>query len=99
MIEINHIYQGDCIKVMRRWPDRFVQTVVTSPPYWGLRDYGVAGQIGLEPTPEKFVEKMGLSKLQIYNLKKQLIRRLKNSPYIANLVTTMRSKIIKEEIL
>lgn len=34
------------------------QTCVTSPPYWGLRDYGVAGQIGLEPTPEQFVATM-----------------------------------------
>jgi DNA modification methylase len=35
-----------------------VQTVVTSPPYWGLRDYGNAGQLGLEPTPEAYVERM-----------------------------------------
>ncbi len=35
-----------------------VDCCVTSPPYWGLRDYGVAGQIGLEPTPEAFIEKM-----------------------------------------
>ena len=39
-------------------PDRCVQCVVTSPPYFGLRDYGVAGQIGLEPTPEAFVASM-----------------------------------------
>jgi DNA modification methylase len=35
-----------------------VQTVVTSPPYWGLRDYNVPGQLGLEPTPEEYVSKM-----------------------------------------
>jgi DNA modification methylase len=35
-------------------PDCCIQTVVTSPPYWGLRDYGVQGQIGLEPTPEEY---------------------------------------------
>jgi DNA modification methylase len=35
-----------------------VQTVVTSPPYWGLRDYGVSGQIGLEPTPDEYVATM-----------------------------------------
>lgn len=39
-------------------PDHCVQCVVTSPPYWGLRDYGVEGQIGLEPTPEAFVASM-----------------------------------------
>ena len=38
--------------------DGCVQTVVTSPPYWGLRDYGVSGQIGLEPTPEDYVATM-----------------------------------------
>lgn len=43
---------------MKTWPSDFVQTVVTSPPYWGLRDYGVEGQIGLEESPEAFVDKM-----------------------------------------
>lgn len=43
---------------MKTWPSDFVQTVVTSPPYWGLRDYGVEGQIGLESSPEAFVDKM-----------------------------------------
>lgn len=56
--ELNRIYVGDCLHVMRSWPDAFVQTVVTSPPYWGLRDYGVAGQLGLEASPEDFVKKM-----------------------------------------
>ena len=35
-----------------------VQTCITSPPYWGLRDYGVPGQIGLEKTPEEYVAKL-----------------------------------------
>lgn len=52
------IYVGDCLEVMRSWPDKFVQTVVTSPPYWGLRDYGVAGQMGLEATPQEYTESM-----------------------------------------
>ena len=39
-------------------PDGVVQTCVTSPPYWNLRDYGVDGQIGLESTVDEFVEKM-----------------------------------------
>jgi DNA modification methylase len=47
---------GDCLEVLRRLPDECVQTVVTSPPYWGLRDYGVDGQIGLEDTPEEYVQ-------------------------------------------
>src|SRR5690349_17970656 len=43
---------------LRQLPDESVHCVVTSPPYWGLRDYGVLGQIGLEPTPAEFVAKM-----------------------------------------
>jgi DNA modification methylase len=38
--------------------DASVQCVVTSPPYWGLRDYGVDGQLGLEPTPDEYVANM-----------------------------------------
>lgn len=49
------IIGGDCIEGMRGLNDQCVQTVVTSPPYWGLRDYGVEGQLGLEPTPEEYV--------------------------------------------
>ncbi|WP_457586160.1 DNA-methyltransferase [Ensifer canadensis] len=44
------IHVGDCLEVMRSMASGSVDCVVTSPPYWGLRDYGVAGQIGLEPT-------------------------------------------------
>lgn len=44
------IRHGDCREVLRTLPDESVHCVVTSPPYWGLRDYGVAGQLGLEPT-------------------------------------------------
>lgn len=55
---MNKIIQGDVIETLRSLPDGIVHTCVTSPPYWGLRDYGVAGQIGLEPTPEEYVEKM-----------------------------------------
>ncbi|MGK9199456.1 DNA-methyltransferase [Sinorhizobium meliloti] len=44
------IHVGDCLEVMRSMPTGSVDCVVTSPPYWGLRDYGVEGQIGLEPT-------------------------------------------------
>lgn len=39
-------------------PDGYVQTVITSPPYWGLRDYGVEGQIGLEDSPQEYVDKL-----------------------------------------
>lgn len=49
---------GDCIDVLPRIPDGSVNCCVTSPPYFGLRDYGVDGQIGLEQTPEEYVTKM-----------------------------------------
>lgn len=52
------IISGDCREVLRTMPDQSVHCVVTSPPYFGLRDYGVAGQIGLEETPEAFVAEM-----------------------------------------
>jgi DNA modification methylase len=52
------VLQGDCLEQLRTLPDASVQCCVTSPPYWGLRDYGVAGQLGLEKTPEEYVAKM-----------------------------------------
>lgn len=52
------LLQGDCRNVLATLPDNSVQCCVTSPPYWGLRDYGVAGQIGQEATPELFVQTM-----------------------------------------
>lgn len=52
------LYQGDALEILRQLPSSFVHTCVTSPPYWGLRDYGVDGQIGLEETPEEYVEKL-----------------------------------------
>lgn len=57
-MKIDHIYNGDCKKVMSKFPDGSINCCVTSPPYWGLRDYGCVGQIGLEPTPEEFVKNM-----------------------------------------
>lgn len=53
-----HIHLGDALTVLRSMPDEFASCVVTSPPYWGLRDYGVSGQIGLERTPEDYVSKL-----------------------------------------
>lgn len=52
------IREGDVLDRLREMPDESVHCCVTSPPYFGLRDYGVEGQIGLEPTPAAFVSKM-----------------------------------------
>ena len=49
---------GDALEQLRTLPDASVQCVVTSPPYFGLRDYGVEGQMGLEPTPETYVQRL-----------------------------------------
>jgi DNA modification methylase len=57
---MNRIEFGDCRETMRRWASEGVkvQTCVTSPPYFGLRDYGHEGQIGLEQTPEQYIAAM-----------------------------------------
>lgn len=52
------ILVGDCIASMQAMPAQSVHCCVTSPPYFGLRDYGHAGQIGLEDTPEAFVSRL-----------------------------------------
>jgi DNA modification methylase len=52
------IYTGNCLEILPTLEAESVQCVVTSPPYFGLRDYGVDGQIGLEDTPEAYVEKL-----------------------------------------
>lgn len=52
------ILVGDARSRLRELPDGYAQTCVTSPPYFGLRDYGVDGQIGLEHTPEAFVSEL-----------------------------------------
>jgi DNA modification methylase len=49
---------GDCLAELAKLPDESAQCCVTSPPYWGLRDYGVEGQIGLEETPEAYVARL-----------------------------------------
>src|SRR5260221_4963885 len=52
------LIQGDCRDVLVTLPADSVHCCVTSPPYWGLRDYDVAGQIGLEPTIAEYITEM-----------------------------------------
>ena len=52
------IYCGDALKVLKSLPDRSVNCCVTSPPYWGLRDYGMDGQIGLEQSIHEHIDKL-----------------------------------------
>lgn len=65
-----NIIQGDCREVLKTLPDESVQCCVTSPPYWGLRDYGVAGQFGLEHTPEEYVTNM----VQVFREVRRVLR-------------------------
>ena len=52
------ILEGDCLSKVEEISSDSIQTVVTSPPYWGLRDYDNDGQLGQESSPEKFVFKL-----------------------------------------
>ena len=57
-MEIDKIYQGDSLGVLKTLEENTIDCCVTSPPYYALRDYGVDGQIGLEETPEKYIERL-----------------------------------------
>ena len=52
------VLTGDALVQLKTLPDGCANTCVTSPPYYGLRDYGVDGQIGLEETPEQYISKL-----------------------------------------
>lgn len=58
MLELNKLYNTDCMDGMARIPDESINCCVTSPPYYGLRDYGTPGQIGLEETPEQYIQRL-----------------------------------------
>tara|TARA_R110002020_G_scaffold61112_3_gene164783 strand:+ start:8011 stop:8958 length:948 start_codon:yes stop_codon:yes gene_type:complete len=65
------VIEGDVREVLKTLDDESVQCVVTSPPYWGLRDYGVDDQLGLEPTPEEYVENM----VSVFQEVKRVLRK------------------------
>lgn len=50
------LHEGDAVEILRSLEDESIDTVITSPPYWGLRDYGVDGQFGLEETIEEHID-------------------------------------------
>ena len=56
MLEKNKIYNEPCLDTLRKMPNDFLDCVITSPPYWQLRDYGYDGQWGLEPTFQQYLE-------------------------------------------
>ena len=57
-MEINKVFNEDCLTGMKSLPDNCVDCCVTSPPYFNLRDYGIDGQIGLEKSPEEYIDRL-----------------------------------------
>lgn len=57
-MEVNQILQGDTLEVLKTLPEESIDMVITSPPYWGLRNYGVEGQLGLEATFQEYIDKL-----------------------------------------
>ena len=67
-VRSNIIINNDCLTALKDLPDKSVDCCVTSPPYYGLRDYGVEGQIGREATPEQYVERLVEVFVQLYRV-------------------------------
>ena len=65
------IIRGDALTELRKLPAESVHCCVTSPPYWGLRDYGTEGQLGLEKTPEEYVARM----VEVFREVKRVLKR------------------------
>ncbi|HWD87152.1 MAG TPA: site-specific DNA-methyltransferase [Mucilaginibacter sp.] len=59
-LEINEstVFIGDALKIIEKLPSKSVQCIITSPPYWGMRDYNITGQIGLEETLEQYLNNL-----------------------------------------
>lgn len=57
-MQLNKIYNGNALDVLKTFPDECVDMVITSPPYWALRDYGAEGQLGLESTFQEYLSNL-----------------------------------------
>lgn len=66
MMEINKIYNESCLDTLSKMPNNYIDCVITSPPYWQLRDYGYDGQWGLEPSFNEYLEHLWLLMDAIY---------------------------------
>lgn len=69
-LELNRCVIGDCRQTLAALPERTFACCVTSPPYWGLRDYGHPDQLGLESTPEEYVDRM----VEVFALVRRVLR-------------------------
>jgi len=67
---VNKIHQGNSLDILKQMPDSSVDTVITSPPYWQLRDYGYNDQWGLEPTYQEYLEHLWSLMDEIYRILK-----------------------------
>lgn len=67
---INKIHQGNSLDILKQMPDNSVDSVITSPPYWQLRDYGYPDQWGLEPTYQEYLEHLWLLMDETYRILK-----------------------------
>jgi DNA modification methylase len=70
--KLYQILEGDCMQVLKTLPEESIQCVVTSPPYWGLRNYGVERQIGLEKTSEEYIEKI----VEVFREVKRVLKKV-----------------------
>lgn len=71
MYDLNSIYNVNALAGLNNLPDNFVDCCITSPPFYGLRDYGHPDQIGLEKTPEEYLEKLMLVFAQVHRVLKR----------------------------
>jgi len=85
-MNVNQIIEGSAEEVLKTLPDESVNCCISSPPYWALRDYGVAGQLGLEPTFEEYISKL----CDIYDEIKRVLR--KDGTCFVNLGDTYSAK-------
>lgn len=62
-MEVNIIYLEQCLSGLKKLPDNSIDCSISSPPYWGLRDYGAEGQLGQESDFKEFISKL----IEIYS--------------------------------
>jgi len=70
-MKINKIYNENCLDTMAKMPDNFVQSIITSPPYYNLRDYGVEKQIGIEKTYNEYLYNL----IKVFNQCKRVLKK------------------------
>ena len=70
-MEVNKIHTGDALIELKKLPDESINCVMTSPPYWALRDYGIDGQLGLEQTFQEYINKL----CDIFDEVKRVLRK------------------------